>query len=319
MSLILDALKKSEAERRRGMPPTLHVQFGAPRRARRMPWAAGAGAVLLAAGLAGGWMWMGRGRDASDVDAAVMPPLAGAPSAAPGEGSALPTTGTAAADPMVASIAPAAPERPVAVATSAAESALGGVSDKDAGVSVSGGGLPVPQRAALYTPSAVPVAPPTTVAADPVTPTVAPPEPPPPPVSAPAVAEAREQEPQVAEAAQVAASPTRSPEVSYSQPAMPAPSVAMAEPLVAAPAKPEEKLPDVYQLPYATRKELPKLNLSMHVYSPIAEERFIVLNGKRYTLQSPAPGPELSLLDIVADGAVLEFRGQRFLLPRQTF
>ncbi len=318
MSLILDALKKSEAERRRGMPPTLHVQFGAPRRARRTPWAAGAGAVLLAAGLAGGWMWMGRGRDAGDVDAAVMPPLAGAPSAAPGDGAAV-AAGAAAADPMVATVAPAAPETQAAFATSVAESALGGVSDKDAGVSVSGGGLPVPRRAALYTPSAVPVAPPTTVAADPVKRTVAPPEPPAPPVTAPAVAEVVDQKPQVADAAQGTAPSTGSPEVSYSQPEMPAPSVAMADPQAVAPAKPEEQLPDVYQLPYATRKELPKLNLTMHVYSPIAEERFIVLNGKRYTLQSPAPGPELSLLDIVADGAVLEFRGQRFLLPRQTF
>lgn len=321
MSLILDALKKSEAERRRGMPPTLHMQFGAPRRARRTPWAAGAGAVLLAAGLAGGWMWMGRGRDAGDVDAAVMPPLAGAPSAAPGDGSAVPA-GAVAADPMVATVAPAAPETP-AFATSAAESALGGVSAKDAGVSVSGGGLPVPQRAALYTPSAVPVAPPTTVAAHPVTPTVAPPEPPAPPVVASAVAEADdltvEQKPQIAPPAQVAVPSADAPEVGYGQPEMPAPSVAMADPQLVAPAKPEEQLPDIYQLPYATRKELPKLNLTMHVYSPVAEERFIVLNGKRYTLQSPAPGPELSLLDIVADGAVLEFRGQRFLLPRQTF
>ena len=49
MSLILDALKKSEAERRRGQPPSLHAQFGAPRRTRRTPWVAGAGAVLLQA------------------------------------------------------------------------------------------------------------------------------------------------------------------------------------------------------------------------------------------------------------------------------
>jgi hypothetical protein len=57
----------------------------------------------------------------------------------------------------------------------------------------------------------------------------------------------------------------------------------------------------------------------MHVFSPEPSERFIVLNGKRFTLETPAPGPELTLLDIVADGAVFEFRGQRFLLPRQTY
>ncbi|HWS28375.1 MAG TPA: general secretion pathway protein GspB, partial [Xanthomonadales bacterium] len=209
--------------------------------------------------------------------------------------------------------------------TSAAESAFGGVSGKDGGVSVSGGGLPVPQRAALYTPSAVPVAPPTTVAADPVTPTVAPPEPPAPPVSAPVVAEvtaATEKPAEGTEPAHVAAPVAVAPDPAASQPAAPVAQVAqvaMADPQALAQAKPEEKLPDVYQLPYATRKDLPKLNLTMHVYSPIAEERFIVLNGKRYTLESAEPGPELDLLDIVADGAVFEFRGQRFLLPRQSY
>ena len=85
------------------------------------------------------------------------------------------------------------------------------------------------------------------------------------------------------------------------------------------PGAPAEVLPLMYQLPYATRKDLPKLELTMHVFSPIPEERFIVLNGKRYTLETPAPGPDLNLLEIVADGAVMEFRGQRFLLPRQNY
>ncbi|MBK8068972.1 MAG: general secretion pathway protein GspB [Rhodanobacteraceae bacterium] len=316
MSLILDALKKSEAERRRGLPPTLHMPYATPRRARRAPWAAGAGAVLLAAGLAGGWMWMGRGRDAGDVDAGALPPLAGVPTAAPGDPSTAPTL-PASAEPMLAAADAAVPEAPADFAGTPTNS-LGGVSGRDGGVSVSGGGLPVPQRAALFTPSAVPIAPPTTVAADPVTPTVTPPEPPAPPVSAPVVAEAGDQaageKPQTVDPAPPAAAGTDASPMEIT-----APEVAMVDPQVLAPAKPEEKLPDIYQLPYATRKELPKLNLTMHVYSPIAEERFIVLNGKRYTVQSPAPGPELSLLDIVADGAVLEFRGQRFLLPRQTF
>jgi general secretion pathway protein B len=83
--------------------------------------------------------------------------------------------------------------------------------------------------------------------------------------------------------------------------------------------KPEEVLPVLFQLPYATRKDMPKLELSMHVFSPDPGERFIVLNGKRFTLETAAPGPDLTLLDIVADGAVFEYRGQRFLLPRQIY
>ena len=57
----------------------------------------------------------------------------------------------------------------------------------------------------------------------------------------------------------------------------------------------------------------------LHTIEARGTERFIVLNGKRYTLESAAPGPELNLLDIVADGAVFEFRGQRFLLPRHSY
>lgn len=306
MSLILDALKKSEAERQRGMPPTLHAHFSAPRRARRAPWVAGAGAVLLVAGLAGSWMWLARGR----VDAGLDSPegqVASAGAAMVGEDArvanaqpeAMPLPDQASGELPVDTAVNMAPV--AAAGTTEIESAFGGVAGGGAGGTVSGGGLPVPQRAMLYTPTVTPA--PETAAADPA-PVAAPPVPaavPAPVVDPPGMP------------AQATAPPP------MPEPPMPVYAAAPATAAVGTPSKPEEVLPNVFQLPYATRKDLPKLELSMHVFSPDASERFIVLNGKRYTLETPAPGPELSLLDIVADGAVLEFRGQRFLLPRQTY
>lgn len=303
MSLILDALKKSEAERRRGLPPSLHAQFGTPRRSRRVPWAAGAGAVLLMAGLSGGWMWLSREPVTSE---SANPTLAGS-----GQTAAQPAGQT----PQQNAANPASVTAVTTVADAAAvpvqqqlanQSAFGGVGDEDTGTSVSGGGLPVPKRAGLYTPTASPT---TEMAAQPP-PT---PEPtvavvPPVPVS--------ETKPAATEVATLATPTIEAPaEVAVAKPL----DASIASTAGESSAQPDEKLPLMYQLPYGTRKELPKLDLTMHVYSPLREERFIVLNGKRFTLDSAAPGPELTLLDIVADGVVLEFRGQRFLLPNQAY
>jgi general secretion pathway protein B len=307
MSLILDALKKSEAERQRGQPPTLYAHFNAPRRARRTPWVAGAGAVLLAAGLAGSGLWLSRGRDGDGTEGAGSPiAQAGTPTIqdkADRAAAAQPVAlgATAAQLETVAAVEPA----PDAVRVEPAqETVFGGVAGAGDGGTVSGGGLPVPQRAMLYTPSATPA--PESAANDPA-PGAAPPPPAP-------------------EAPVVVAAPAPAEQPAPDQPPsiQPPPAVVDHGPsgptgIEAAPSKPEEVLPVMFQLPYATRKDLPKLELSMHVFSPEPAERFIVLNGKRFTLETPAPGPELTLLDIVADGAVFEFRGQRFLLPRQIY
>ena len=300
MSLILDALKKSEAERRRGLPPNLHAQFDGPRRKRRAPWAAGAGAVLLMAGLGGGALWLSRdATEATPDNASSM--LAGsdqapaAPATAPTQVAS--TGAPESAVPAVAGTTPKAAPLP-----RSSEAAFGGVGGDGNGGTVSGGGLPVPQRAGLFTPTTSPQP---MVADEPL----ATPE--------PGVAAAGAAAPPLPAAAPPIQTPAAAP---ATQTAMVKPIEASRAPaLDQASAKPEEKLPLMYQLPYGTRKELPKLELTMHVYSPLREERFVVLNGKRFTLDSPAPGPELTLLDIVADGVVLEFRGQRFLLPNQVY
>ncbi|MEZ5466126.1 MAG: general secretion pathway protein GspB [Lysobacterales bacterium] len=306
MSLILDALKKSEAERRRGLPPNLHAQFGTPRRPRRAPWAMGAGAVLLMAGLGGSWFFLARDQ-AAPTSEPTGAALAGVdqkgPAGLPNPQSeadigkvAAPPPSPAAVSAAVAAVAPV-PTR------ATAEAAFGGVSGDGNGGTVSGGGLPVPQRADLYTPT---VSPTTMVASQPLVEPVA--TPPSAPVAVPAVPDVLPEPVAASGTASAAAVAMVTPPAQFN------PATADLEA-----AKPEEKLPLMYELPYSMRKELPKLDLTMHVFSPAREERFIVLNGKRFTVDSPAPGPELTLLDIVADGVVLEFRGQRFLLPNQAY
>jgi general secretion pathway protein B len=344
MSLILDALKKSEEERRRGQPPGLHSPLHLPRRPHRrvQVWAARAGAVVLCAGLAGIWWVQGRpgelgstpalaeaGGDAADAGTGTHESMAPEPDAAFAQETAAPVA--------VALTAPALPERFATMpGTSERESlpmspeqgaaALGGVDALRPAQRVSGGGAGVPDRSLNFTPTVVVLVPPQ----DGLTPGV----------PAPPAETVARQDPKPAP---VAAAETVMPAVSTPvasamaapsppAPAQPAPGpvvVDVPSPVVAAPAPPPapvadpevhgSTLPAIHELAYATRRELPKLDLSMHVYSRLAEERFVVLNGKRYTQAMPALGPDLNLVDIVAEGVVLEFRGQRFLLPRQTF
>ncbi|QGX39416.1 general secretion pathway protein GspB [Permianibacter aggregans] len=73
-------------------------------------------------------------------------------------------------------------------------------------------------------------------------------------------------------------------------------------------------VPRAYELPRDLRSEMPPLTMNSHIYSTDAKSSFVMINGS-----SIEPGqtltPDLKLLAITADGAVLEFRGTRFLLP----
>ena len=70
-----------------------------------------------------------------------------------------------------------------------------------------------------------------------------------------------------------------------------------------------------WELPLSVRRNLPELNLAIHVYSPNASERFVLINGERYV-----PGDsigEVNIVDISREGAIVDFRSHRFLLePR---
>ena len=61
---------------------------------------------------------------------------------------------------------------------------------------------------------------------------------------------------------------------------------------------------------------LPEMHLDIHVYAAKPAERFIFVNMQKYTEgQALKEGPTLER--ITTDGAVLNHRGLRFLLPRQ--
>ena len=91
-------------------------------------------------------------------------------------------------------------------------------------------------------------------------------------------------------------------------PVRPAPTTAGAQP--AGPA-----LPSIWELPYATRKELPDLSLTLHVYAPDPKQRFVVIKGERH-VEGDDLGDGVTLHAIRADGVVLDFKGKRFFYPR---
>lgn len=74
-------------------------------------------------------------------------------------------------------------------------------------------------------------------------------------------------------------------------------------------------LPLVWELPYSTRKDLPKLDLTMHVYSDVPDDRFVVIEGERHG-EGDDLGDGVILREIRPDGMVLDYKGQQFLFPR---
>ncbi|MCK7580590.1 MAG: general secretion pathway protein GspB [Chromatiales bacterium] len=75
-----------------------------------------------------------------------------------------------------------------------------------------------------------------------------------------------------------------------------------------------EPAPLLDTLPAGARRGLPALSLDLHAYSPDADKRFIVVNGRRYREgEQLGEGPVLET--VTATGAILRQGGQRFRLP----
>jgi general secretion pathway protein B len=73
-------------------------------------------------------------------------------------------------------------------------------------------------------------------------------------------------------------------------------------------------LPTLDSLPADFRQTLPALHLDVHGYAVKPADRFVVIDLQRYRIGDTLPaGPRV--VDIVPQGAVLEFHGTRFLLP----
>jgi len=67
-------------------------------------------------------------------------------------------------------------------------------------------------------------------------------------------------------------------------------------------------------LPDGIRETLPALDLQLHFYSRQPERRMVRLNGENLR-EGGQSGTGLWVVEIVADGVILDFRGTRFLYP----
>ena len=271
MSLILEALKKSEQQRRLGEAPTLASPVVATRRRRSvLPVLA----VLIVLAAAAGW-WLMRPAPA--------PPAA--PPADAGTAATKPAEPTARATPKVDPAEARMKKREANLAALADADAKrrGAANPQNPGASAkppaAGSGPPdlskpaarAPLATATQTPGMAPVKPEATPAPD-------------------------------------AAKPGEKPAVATAPP-----------PTETATAKPAASgapvLPSIWELPYSTRKDLPAIELSMHVYSSDPAQRFVVVKGDRH-VEGDELGQDLYLREIRQDGLVLEFKGQRFVYPR---
>jgi len=69
-------------------------------------------------------------------------------------------------------------------------------------------------------------------------------------------------------------------------------------------------------LPTELSAGLPELTVDLHIFTDDVAKRAVFINGRRYTQGATlTEGPKVE--QITRDGAVLNFRGRRFLLPRQ--
>lgn len=303
MSLILDALRKSAGDRQRGHAPTLASAVGLTPRRRahpaRMPVA-----LALLAGTAGAGWWLGFGtveapRSDTLADGSGATDLDNGSTAADFDAPPIDREGMLAAAPSLADSAPALRPEAVQLPLDDLEPRMGEAQSRSAGGMVAAGGgaaLPLP-AGTVYTPEAM----------------MAPAATPTPEVPAPTVLAAPSPSPEAAPIPELAAP---SPVASVAPPAsVPAPAPPPA-------AESAASLPTVDQLDYAVRRELPPLEISMYVYNADPERRFLIIGGKRYPRLDGTGNriaridDKVELLEIRADGAVLEFNGQRFLLPR---
>ena len=290
MSLILEALKKSEAERRLGQVPGLMtpVTRATPRRGSRLPQVLGALVViaLLAVGI---WWWQRAGEPAAlTPDELRRVAAANSTSGAAGETS---NTARAPVTPALPAVVRPAPVEQIPTLPAELPS------DPDF-VSQERESRPVPAQS-----------PP------PLEHVVAPPSIPAPPPAAMAGATPAQTTPRIET---LPATPpvieTLPPPVAPTQPVASPP--ATSAPLTSAPAEePLEYLPRLVDLSAEQRNALPPLKLSMQVFTADPAGRFVIIDGRRLT-EGERLSPALTLREVRRDGAVMELDGQRFLLPR---
>lgn len=287
MSLLLDALKKSEAQRRRGKTPALDLATTPPssrpaRSAWRWPLMVLPIVVLVAAVA---WIWPEissrlAGGQATDDRAAQREEAGGAVVEAGKSASRGDSRAPAGAEPVPQDQAsPSLQSAPVAGAerarsTPGVETAVTGTPPTASRVDAQpiASRQAVPERQSSSAP-----------APDAQTQPASTPDPEPAP-----------------ESKIVAASPQRQAE--------PEP-----EPQPETEPDPRENFIRAWELPQAQRAEFPDLNVTVHFYAPQPGDRFVRINGERYT-EGQRVGPGVELVEIRRRGAVVDFAGYRVLI-----
>ena len=289
MSLILEALKKSERQRRLGEMPNLGTPVLAARRRRSLlPWLVGAIVLALAAGA---WLRFAPGSGEPPVERVAEAAPRPAPADAAPQRAASPAPAATSPAPAAAPARPQVGAAP-AVPLPSSDDRPGSVAELPVSPLVAGPRKPPADAAATSPPAAVPR--------------------PAPPATAPVATAQAPAKPATAKppATTPAAGAPGAVVATANQPAAAKP---VTRPAAAKPAEPA--LPLVWDVPYAVRKDLPPLALTMHVYSSVPTERFVVVEGER-RVEGEDLAEGVVLRQIRSDGIVIDFKGQRFLYPR---
>jgi general secretion pathway protein B len=305
MSLILEALKKSEAKRRLGEAPDLETPFAAQRQ-RRSPLPLIVAAIVIAGG-AGWWL----SRSPSPPTATVSKPTSTQDKPLAASTPTAPVKQQPVTNPPAATASPAPAAKTMAEMTEIAKwvpvgqgSTRSPGADRKRGDPMAAHPNPVRVLPAPAPPK------PTVVVAATNAPNTAAVVTPPPGVkkteSAPAAESKKPELPAVVAAGLGVKKPEPAPEAVL--------AAGVKKPELAPVAGADSGAQPYYELPFSVRKDLPSLKLSMHVYAPEPSQRFIILNDSRMVEGNSQE--ELALREIRPDGAVFEFKGQRFFYPR---
>lgn len=72
-------------------------------------------------------------------------------------------------------------------------------------------------------------------------------------------------------------------------------------------------VPQLFELPYTIRKDLPKLSLSVHIYDPIIENRMAILNGLSVHVGDTIE-ELLTIKNITQEGVILTVQNRDFII-----
>lgn len=97
------------------------------------------------------------------------------------------------------------------------------------------------------------------------------------------------------------------------KPVLPVTKAPQPDPVPVTPINALPQLPFLSQLPEALRSELPRMNIRAIVDHAVPAKRFVLINAGKYR-EGDAMAPGLALEQITAQGVVMDYKGNRFIL-----